>query len=38
MSKNEKEEKEYMALDDTVGIGKELFPIVTEKDKAFAKR
>ena len=38
MSKNEKEEKEYMPLDETVDIGKEPLPIVTEQDKAYAKR
>ena len=32
---SKKEEKLYMVLDDTVDIGKEPLPIVTEKDKEF---
>lgn len=35
---SKKEEKLYMILDDTVDIGKEPLPIVTEQDKAYEKR
>ena len=34
----EKEEKLYMVLDDTLDIGKEPLPIVTEQDKAYHER
>ena len=38
MSKAAKEEKLYMVLDDTLDIGKEPMPIVTEKDKAYHEK
>ena len=34
----EKEEKLYMILDDTLDIGKEPLPVFTEIDKAYQKR
>ena len=37
-STQEKEEEEYMLLDDTVDIGQKPLPIVTEQDKAYAER